>query len=131
MLAAGDSCSGQLISYLLCMQSWLFGQAIHSIEPDAVALHTSHGYESPHSKFLMRLTVIASDILGKILDDAMCWRLRPNPGSSHVQPTNISMLCSVLSGTPVVFESVWRRKNRARKAMVAFGGAASASSLAH
>ncbi len=48
-----------------------------------------------------------------------------------MQPTNISMLCSVLSGTPVVFESVWRRKNRARKAMVAFGGAASASSLAH
>ena len=75
MLAAGDSCSGQLISYLLCMQSWLFGQAIHSIEPDAVALHTSHRYESPHSKFLTRSTVIASDILGKILDDAMCWRL--------------------------------------------------------
>lgn len=46
------------------MQSWLFGQAIHKIEPDAVALHTSHGYETPHSKFLMRLTVIASDLLG-------------------------------------------------------------------
>ncbi|KAA6421377.1 MAG: putative dolichyl pyrophosphate Man9 c2 alpha-1 [Trebouxia sp. A1-2] len=44
-------------------QSWLFGQAIRSIEPDAVALHTSHGYESPHSKFLMRLTVVVSDIL--------------------------------------------------------------------
>ena len=72
MLANGHSHSGQLISCLLCMQSWLFGQAIHSIEPDAVALHTSHGYESPHSKFLMRLTVIASDILGKILDDNMC-----------------------------------------------------------
>jgi len=93
MLAAGDSCCCQLISYLLCTQSWLFGQAIHTIEPDAVALHTSHGYESPHSKFLMRLTVIASDILGKILDDAMCWSLSPNSGSSCVQPTNISMLC--------------------------------------
>ena len=47
-----------------CMQSWVFGQAIHLLEPDAVALHTSHGYETPHSKFLMRLTVIASDIIG-------------------------------------------------------------------
>ena len=41
------------------------------------------------------------------------------------------MVCSVLSSSPVVFESVWRRENCARKAMVAVGGAASASSLAH
>lgn len=47
------------------MQSWLFGKAIQLSEPDAVALHTSQGYESPHSKFLMRLTVIASDLLGE------------------------------------------------------------------
>ena len=42
-----------------------------------------------------------------------------------------AMVCSVLSSSPVVFESVWRQENRARKAMVAVGGAASASSLAH
>lgn len=93
MMAAGDSCFDQLISYLLCMQSWLFGQAIHSIEPDAVTLHFSHGYESPHSKFLMRLTVIASDILGKMLDGAMCWSLSSNTGNSYVELTQDSKLC--------------------------------------
>ncbi len=46
------------------VQSWLFGQAIQMVQPDAVALHASQGYETPHSKFLMRLSVIASDILG-------------------------------------------------------------------
>ena len=46
------------------MQSWLFGKAINALDPDAVALHTSQGYETQHSKFLMRLSVVASDLLG-------------------------------------------------------------------
>lgn len=46
------------------MQSWLFGKAIQALDADAVALHTSQGYETQHSKFLMRLSVIASDLLG-------------------------------------------------------------------
>ena len=46
------------------MQSWLFGKAFNVLDPDAVALHTSQGYETQHSKFLMRLSVIASDLLG-------------------------------------------------------------------
>ena len=50
---------------ILHMQSWLFGKGLEALDPDAVTLHTSQGYETPHSKFLMRLSVIASDVLGQ------------------------------------------------------------------
>ena len=42
-------------------QSWLCGKAIAAIEPAAVALGTSHGYETPSSKRLMRLSVLFFD----------------------------------------------------------------------
>jgi hypothetical protein len=38
---------------------------LKALEPDAVALLTSHGYETPSSKHLMRMTVLASDILSE------------------------------------------------------------------
>jgi hypothetical protein len=44
-------------------QSWLHGKFIEMFEPDAVALLDSNGYESPKSKFLMRLTSLVSDAL--------------------------------------------------------------------
>lgn len=47
------------------MQSWLFGKVIQVVDPDAVALHTSRGYETGYSKLLLRLSVIISDVLGK------------------------------------------------------------------
>jgi alpha-1,3-glucosyltransferase len=45
------------------MQSWLFGAALQRIEPSSVELHSSRGYETASSKLLMRLTVLASDVL--------------------------------------------------------------------
>lgn len=45
-------------------QSWLYGKAIQRLEPEAIALHTSRGYETPSSKTLMRWSVVASDTLG-------------------------------------------------------------------
>eukprot|EP00271_Cylindrocystis_brebissonii_P014186 TRINITY_DN35456_c0_g1_i1.p1 TRINITY_DN35456_c0_g1~~TRINITY_DN35456_c0_g1_i1.p1 ORF type:complete len:541 (+),score=52.67 TRINITY_DN35456_c0_g1_i1:285-1907(+) len=48
---------------LTAYQSYLHGLVIHALEPDAVALNTSRGYESKNSKVLMRWTVISADIL--------------------------------------------------------------------
>ena len=42
-------------------QSWLCGKAIAAVEPAAVALGTSHGYETQSSKRLMRLSVLFFD----------------------------------------------------------------------
>ena len=42
-------------------QSWLCGKAIAAVEPAAVALGTSHGYETRSSKRLMRLSVLFFD----------------------------------------------------------------------
>ena len=42
-------------------QSWLCGKAIAAVEPAAVALGSSHGYETPSSKRLMRLSVLFFD----------------------------------------------------------------------
>ncbi|KAL2632709.1 hypothetical protein R1flu_004188 [Riccia fluitans] len=36
---------------------------IEALQPEAVALHTSRGFESPSSKMLMRWTVLSSDVL--------------------------------------------------------------------
>ena len=42
-------------------QSWLCGKYVQLLEPEAVALGSSRGYESPSSKRLLRQTVLASD----------------------------------------------------------------------
>ncbi|KAL0056130.1 hypothetical protein WJX82_008001 [Trebouxia sp. C0006] len=83
-------------------QSWLFGQAIHSIEPDAVALHFSHGYESPHSKFLMRLTVIASDIL--VFFPAVLLCLRVFGGGKTVQEKQWWLLVVLLQPAALLID---------------------------
>lgn len=44
-------------------QSLLHGHVLHALDPEAVALGSSMGYESPRSKLLMRATVIGSDLL--------------------------------------------------------------------
>ncbi|GFR52766.1 hypothetical protein Agub_g15367, partial [Astrephomene gubernaculifera] len=44
-------------------QSWLCGLLVRSVEPAAVALLSSHGWESPASKSAMRATVLAADLL--------------------------------------------------------------------
>mmetsp|Transcript_32802 Transcript_32802/g.93084 ORF Transcript_32802/g.93084 Transcript_32802/m.93084 type:complete len:243 (-) Transcript_32802:1507-2235(-) len=48
---------------LSAYQSLAYGQAISLLEPEAVALGTSHGYETDSSKRLLRATVVASDII--------------------------------------------------------------------
>lgn len=48
---------------LTAMHSYAMGKAFQKVLPDAVKLKTSRGYESPKLKFLMRLTVLLSDIL--------------------------------------------------------------------
>ncbi len=49
------------------MQSWLCGKLLQLFDSDAVALHTSRGYETEQSKAWMRQSVIAADILGDAL----------------------------------------------------------------
>eukprot|EP00249_Psilotum_nudum_P001193 c13554_g1_i1 orf=151-1635(-) len=46
---------------LTAYQSLLHGLYMHALEPESVDLNTSHGYETPSSKFLMRWTVLLSD----------------------------------------------------------------------
>lgn len=48
---------------LTAYQSWLHGRIIYFLDPAAVALNSSRGYEDARSKFLMRWTVLSSDIL--------------------------------------------------------------------
>ncbi|KAK8446015.1 hypothetical protein SEVIR_9G420500v4 [Setaria viridis] len=48
---------------LSAYQSLLHGRIINASLPDAVALRSSRGYESPESKLLMRWTVLSSDLL--------------------------------------------------------------------
>lgn len=54
----------------LCLelQSWLCGKILEYMDPAAVALGSSRGYESASSKRVMRLTVLAADLIGKKLD---------------------------------------------------------------
>jgi hypothetical protein len=47
------------------LQSWVCGVALRAVEPEAVELVKSHGYETASSKIVMRWTVIAADLLGK------------------------------------------------------------------
>ena len=49
----------------LLSQSWAHGQMLLRLEPEAVQLVKSHGYETDSSKLVMRMTVILSDVLGK------------------------------------------------------------------
>ncbi|GAB4815387.1 hypothetical protein N2152v2_002433 [Parachlorella kessleri] len=44
-------------------QSWLYGKVIQLLDPEAVALGTSRGYETSFSKLLMRWTVVFSDVV--------------------------------------------------------------------
>ena len=46
------------------LQSWLCGKLLQLIDSEAVALHSSRGYETGQSKAWMRLSVIAFDVLG-------------------------------------------------------------------
>lgn len=103
------------------MQSWLFGKAMNALDPDAVALHTSQGYETQHSKFLMRLTVIASDLLGTSDTD----KAQP-----HLQADALTdePCCSLLPSSATVSTGFWQQEDAARAAMVALGGPATASS---
>ena len=47
---------------LTAFQSWICGVWMRAVEPSAVALTTSRGWETPVSKLAMRATVIASDL---------------------------------------------------------------------
>jgi alpha-1,3-glucosyltransferase len=46
---------------LSAYQSWLCGAAVAALEPEAVALRASHGYETRSSKALLRASVLAFD----------------------------------------------------------------------
>lgn len=49
--------------WLPLAQSWVCGKLIGAVEPMAMMLGSSRGYETPSSKLLMRLTVLLSDLL--------------------------------------------------------------------
>ena len=69
-LSAGNPvtlpCASGISIWLNLVQSWLYGKVIGQLEPSAIALQTSHGYETPSSKLLMRWSVVASDIAGDL-----------------------------------------------------------------
>jgi len=46
---------------LTAYQSWLYGKCVAALEPEAVRLTTSRGYETDSSKRIMRYSVIVSD----------------------------------------------------------------------
>ncbi|CAL5225224.1 g8012 [Coccomyxa viridis] len=48
---------------LSAYQSWLYGKVIERLDPDAMALGESHGYESADSKRYMRQSVMISDLI--------------------------------------------------------------------
>ena len=48
---------------LTAYHSYAIGRLFAWLLPESVALHTSHGFESPLHKFLMRASVSISDIL--------------------------------------------------------------------
>lgn len=52
---------------LSAYQSWLCAQLLHRLEPEALALGTSRGWETPSSRCAMRLTVILADVLSTVL----------------------------------------------------------------
>ena len=45
-------------------QSWVYGKVIALLDPAALSLGASRGYETYYSKLLMRWSVVASDVLG-------------------------------------------------------------------
>lgn len=103
------------------MQSWLFGKAMNALDPATVALHTSQGYETQHSKFLMRLTVMASDLLGTF---------DTHKTKPHLQADALTdeARCSLPPSSATVSKGFWRQENTARAAVVARNGPATASS---
>jgi len=48
---------------LSAFHSLAMGKVFKKVLPEAVKLKTSRGYESPKLKFLMRLSVVVSDLL--------------------------------------------------------------------
>jgi len=66
---------------LTALQSMLCGYAIASLEPEAMELDTSHGYESYTSKLYMRWSVLICDML-IYFPAILCF-----VGSSHWSPT--------------------------------------------
>ena len=53
-----------LLTRAYTLQSWICGKIIQLFDPEAIALVSSKGYETPLSKFLMRMTVVIADVLG-------------------------------------------------------------------
>ena len=56
------------------LQSWLYGKVIERLEPEAMALGESHGYETASSKRFMRQSVMLSDLIGVSAPALACLR---------------------------------------------------------
>jgi len=63
-----SGCKPSAVHTPACAQSFLHGKWVQAQEPAAVALGSSRGHETPTSKLAMRLTVVASDLLGGLPD---------------------------------------------------------------
>ena len=63
-----DTLSPSLNLWNHITQSWLHGKAIQHFQPETVELHTSRGYETQHSKLLMRWSVVISDLICESLN---------------------------------------------------------------
>lgn len=59
-------------------QSYMTGLLMQAVEPEAVALETSRGYESERSKNAMRLTVLLSDFLSAPLQHTCMYHVLNN-----------------------------------------------------
>lgn len=64
--------------------SWLFGKLVQAVEPEAVRLHSSRGFETSASRAAMRFTVILGDMLvffPALIFVSQCHY--KHPGSAH------------------------------------------------
>lgn len=85
--------------------SWIFGKLVGYVEPEAVRLYSSRGFESPGSRAAMRFTALVGDILiffpGLFLVcGALARSLSGTPGSGRKEPVTrcakVLAFCSTL-----------------------------------
>jgi hypothetical protein len=78
-------------------QSWVHGKMVAAVEPAAVALGTSRGYETPTSKQLLRWTVVLSDAATFFPAALAAARLlRPPPGAGSAPASEAFVLAALL-----------------------------------
>ena len=89
------------------LQSWLYGNVIKRLEPEAMALGESHGYETASSKRLMRQSVMISDLIGVSAPEELSTQQHSTAhhesGVSHILLLHLTVLVPALLACRRVF----------------------------